>query len=128
MKSRIDYDVHPVQAPPYSPNIHHQSALAMQRVDFGPIFLALIPIALVLGAAASLALTSAVRPNQAVATAQQQQQQSENSNSNNNQNSNSALLESLAIVKSMHSEPHQYPPFIIVVNGTAQSRKRRRKK
>lgn len=99
----------------------------MQRVDFGPIFLALIPIALVLGAAASLALTSAVRPNQAVAMAQQQQQQSENSNSNNNQNSNSALLESLALVQSLHSEP-QYPPFIIVVNGTAQGRRRRKKK
>lgn len=109
----------------------------MQRVDFGPIFLALIPIALALGAAASLALTSAVQPNQAIAMAQQQQQQqSENSNSNNNQNSNSALLESLAIVNSLNSggsSGHKYPPFLILGNNgtfaaTFPEGKRRRKK
>jgi len=40
-------------------------------LDFSPLFLALVPIALFLGAAAALALATATRPNQAVATAQQ---------------------------------------------------------
>lgn len=92
------------------------------KVDFSPLFLALIPLALVLGAAASFALSSAVTSNTAVATAQQQQQQQEASNSNNNANSNSNTNTILALLSALNSNQASYDqPYYVIVNGTGRS-------
>ena len=88
----------------------HQPSSLMQ-VDFSPLFLALIPLALVLGAAASFGLASAVKSNTAVASAQQQQQQE--STNNNNANNNNAMLSLLAALGGSYRNP-----YYIIVNGT----------
>lgn len=88
------------------------------KVDFSPLFLALIPLALVLGAAASFALSSAVTSNTAVATAQQQQQQQEASNSNNNANSNSNTNTILSLLAALNNN-QDYQPYYVIVNGTS---------
>ncbi|XP_057370641.1 rho GTPase-activating protein gacU-like [Daphnia carinata] len=82
------------------------------HIDFSPIFLAIVPIALFLGAAAAFALaTASSSSSSAAAAAQQQQQQQEAANNNNNannanNNNNNAILAALiaAIVqKGSHS-------------------------
>lgn len=85
-------------------------------VDFSPLFLALIPIALFLGAAAAFALSVATASSTAVATAQQQQQQEESSNNNNaaNSNNNNALLAALLATSSSSNRP----TFIVINNNT----------
>lgn len=88
------------------------------KVDFSPLFLALIPLALVLGAAASFALSSAVTSNTAVATAQQQQQQQEASNSNNN-NANSNSNSILALLSALKDDDNYNQPYYVIVNGTS---------
>lgn len=84
-------------------------------VDFSPLFLALIPIALFLGAAAAFALSVATSSSTAVATAQQQQQQEESSNNNNAaNNNNNALLAALVASYSNNNKK----TFIIINNST----------
>jgi hypothetical protein len=71
----------------YDGGYHHPSPV---HIDFSPIFLAIVPIALFLGAAAAFALaTASSSSSSAAAAAQQQQQQQEASNNNNNANNNS---------------------------------------
>ena len=66
---------------------------------FAPFFTSLIPLALVLGAAASFSLVSVIsNTNSAVATAQQSQSQSQqntntNSNTNNNNNNSTVIID-----------------------------------
>lgn len=81
------------------------------HIDFSPIFLAIVPIALFLGAAAAFALaTASSSSSSAAAAAQQQQQQQEAANNNNNannanNNNNNAILAALiaAFVQKGHS-------------------------
>lgn len=96
----------------YQPN--HYSVPGPYAVDFSPLFLALIPIALFLGAAAAFALSVATSSSTAVATAQQQQQQEESSNNNNaaNNNNNNALLAALVAAYTNNNQK-----TIIVVNN-----------
>ena len=91
-------------------------------VDFSPLFIALIPIALFLGAAAAFALSVATSSSTAVATAQQQQQQQEENNNNNNaansNNNNNAML--AAMFASFYNNVNsRTPTFIIVNNATS---------
>jgi len=97
-------------------NNYYHPPTGLTHVDFSPIFLAIVPIALFLGAAAAFALASAVTSNTAVATAQQQQQQQEDSNSNNNNDNNSnnnnmntilTLLAAFNEVKKHHDDSHK---------------------
>lgn len=89
-------------------------------VDFSPLFLALIPIALFLGAAAAFALSVATSSSTAVASAQQQQQQEENNNNNNaaSNNNNNALLAAL-VASFTNNQNTNTPTFIIVNNETS---------
>jgi hypothetical protein len=87
------------------------------HIDFSPIFLAIVPIALFLGAAAAFALaTASSSSSSAAAAAQQQQQQQEAANNNNNannnaNNNNNAILAALfaAIInnKGHHAKAHK---------------------
>jgi hypothetical protein len=88
------------------------------HIDFSPIFLAIVPIALFLGAAAAFALaTASSSSSSAAAAAQQQQQQQESANNNNNannanNNNNNAILAALiaAIInnnKGHHAKAHK---------------------
>ena len=98
-------------------------------IDFSSLFVALIPIALFLGATSALALAVATKPNQAVATAQQQQQQQEGNNNNNDNNSNNNLMSSLLasyFASTTTTNNNNYPnnyynnyPYIVVINNTA---------
>ena len=107
--------------PPATHNNYYHPPSGLTHIDFSPIFLAIVPIALFLGAAAAFALASAVTSNTAVATAQQQQQQQEDSNSNNNNDNNSnnnnintilTLLAAFNEVKKHHDDNHK----IIIVS------------
>ncbi|XP_046635913.1 pollen-specific leucine-rich repeat extensin-like protein 1 isoform X2 [Daphnia pulicaria] len=102
--------------PPATHNNYYHPPTGLTHVDFSPIFLAIVPIALFLGAAAAFALASAVTSSTAVATAQQQQQQQEESNSNNNNDNNSnnnnmntilSLLAAFNEVKKHHDDSHK---------------------
>lgn len=112
-------------APPPSTGYGYVHSPQM-KLDFSPLFLALIPIALALGAASSFALSTAVRSNAAVASAQQQQQQQEgnnnNANSNNANNNNIASL--LAAVLGNNNSPFNNYPRVIFLNGTANAMER----
>lgn len=109
------------------PALNYHPPPSLMKVDFSPLFLALIPLALVLGAAASFALSSAVTSSSAVATAQQQQQQQEaSSNSNNNANSNTNTI--LSLLAALNSNQAGYnQPYYVIVNGTSIGRAIRRK-
>ncbi|KAI9565914.1 hypothetical protein GHT06_009712 [Daphnia sinensis] len=118
-KPHIIYHHQP--APQHNNYYHPPSRLT--HIDFSPIFLAIVPIALFLGAAAAFALASAVSSSSAVATAQQQQQQQEeSSNNNNNDNNNNnnnintilALLAAFHEVKKHHDDHHK----IVIVTTT----------
>nr|CAH0098377.1 unnamed protein product [Daphnia galeata] len=107
--------------PPATHNNYYHPPSGLTHIDFSPIFLAIVPIALFLGAAAAFALASAVTSNTAVATAQQQQQQQEDSNNNNNNDNNSnnnnintilTLLAAFNEVKKHHDDNHK----IIIVS------------
>lgn len=101
----------------YHPPSYH-SGPGFHAVDFSPLFIALIPIALFLGAAAAFALSVATSSSSASASAQQQQQQEESSNNNNaaNSNNNNALL--AALLASNTNNNNQ--PIIIINNATGQ--------
>ncbi|KAK4018922.1 hypothetical protein OUZ56_000957 [Daphnia magna] len=110
------------QPAPQQNNYYHPPS-RLTHIDFSPIFLAIVPIALFLGAAAAFALASAVSSSSAVATAQQQQQQQEeSSNNNNNDNNNNnnnintilALLAAFHEVKKHHDDHHK----IVIVTTT----------
>ena len=103
------------QTPAHNNYYHPPSGFA--QVDFSPIFLAIVPIALFLGAAAAFALaTASSSSSSAAAAAQQQQQQQEASNNNNNANNNSnnnnnailvALIAALINNNKGHSKAHK---------------------
>lgn len=102
--------------PPATHNNYYHPPTGLTHVDFSPIFLAIVPIALFLGAAAAFALASAVTSSTAVATAQQQQQQQEessnnnnndNNNNNNNMNTILTLLAAFNEVKKHHDDSHK---------------------
>lgn len=114
------------QPAPQQNNYYHPPS-RLTHIDFSPIFLAIVPIALFLGAAAAFALASAVSSSSAVATAQQQQQQQEeSSNNNNNDNNNNnnnintilALLAAFHEVKKHHDDHHK---IVIVTTTTPTS-------
>lgn len=91
----------------YDGGYHHPSPV---HIDFSPIFLAIVPIALFLGAAAAFALaTASSSSSSAAAAAQQQQQQQEAANNNNNannanNNNNNALL--VALIAAFSQKGH----------------------
>lgn len=95
---------------------------AVPFVDFSPLFLALIPIALFLGAAAAFALSVATSSSTAVASAQQQQQQQEENNNNNNaansNNNNNAMLATV-LASFVNNYNSKTPTFIIINNATS---------
>ncbi|KAI9565915.1 hypothetical protein GHT06_009713 [Daphnia sinensis] len=103
---------------------YHHAPSGFAQVDFSPIFLAIVPIALFLGAAAAFALATATTSSSAAAVAQQQQQQEESSNSNNaannnNANNNNALLAALfAALQSKHDEHSDKHKIIIITTTT----------
>jgi hypothetical protein len=70
-------------------------------VDFSPIFLAIVPIALFLGAAAAFALATATSSSSAAAAVSQQQQQQEESSNNNAANNNNANNNNIAILAAL---------------------------
>lgn len=80
-----------------NPSHQHQSNINEGGIYglFAPFFISLIPIALVLGAAASFSLVSVISStNSAVATAQQSQSQSQqNTNTNSNNNNNTVIID-----------------------------------
>ncbi len=90
----------------HQPAPTYPSHYPAMTVDFTPIFLAIVPIALFVGAAAAFALSTASSSNSAVATANQQQQQQEDNNNNNNalnnnnNNNNNALLAAVILASS----------------------------
>lgn len=96
------------------------------HIDFSPIFLAIVPIALFLGAAAAFALaTASSSSSSAAAAAQQQQQQQEAANNNNNannanNNNNNAILAALlaAIVNNKGSHAKAHKTIIYAYNVT----------
>ncbi|XP_059351640.1 uncharacterized protein LOC130691650 isoform X2 [Daphnia carinata] len=105
---------------------YHHAPSGFAQVDFSPIFLAIVPIALFLGAAAAFALATATTSSSAAAVAQQQQQQEESSNSNNaannnNANNNNALLAALfAALQSKHDD-HKDKHKIIIITTTTEA-------
>ncbi|KZS03576.1 Uncharacterized protein APZ42_033780 [Daphnia magna] len=104
---------------------YHHAPSAFTQVDFSPIFLAIVPIALFLGAAAAFALATATTSSSAAAVAQQQQQQEESSNNNNaannnNANNNNVLLAALfAALQSKHDDHKDKHKIIIITTTTA---------
>lgn len=105
---------------------YHHAPSAFTQVDFSPIFLAIVPIALFLGAAAAFALATATTSSSAAAVAQQQQQQEESSNNNNaannnNANNNNALLAALfAALQSKHDDHKDKHKIIIITTTTTE--------
>ncbi|XP_059353635.1 uncharacterized protein LOC130691074 isoform X2 [Daphnia carinata] len=118
-KPHIIYHHQP--APQHNNYYHPPSRLT--HIDFSPIFLAIVPIALFLGAAAAFALASAVSSSSAVATAQQQQQQQEessNNNNNDNNNNNNNINTILALLAAFHEvkKNHDDHQKIVIVTTT----------
>lgn len=109
---------------PAQHNYHHPSS-GFAQVDFSPIFLAIVPIALFLGAAAAFALATATSSSSAAAAvAQQQQQQEESSNNNaannNNANNNNALLAALFAALQNKDHDHADKQKIIIITTTTE--------
>nr|CAH0098378.1 unnamed protein product [Daphnia galeata] len=95
-------------------NNYYHPPSGFTQVDFSPIFLAVVPIALFLGAAAAFTLATATSSSSAaVAVAQQQQQQEESSNNNaannnNANNNNNAILAALLEVIQNKHDSHRF--------------------
>ena len=108
----------------YGDGGYHQAGPV--HIDFSPIFLAIVPIALFLGAAAAFALaTASSSSSSAAAAAQQQQQQQEAANNNNNannanNNNNNAILAALiaAIANNKGSHAKAHKTIIYAYNVT----------
>jgi hypothetical protein len=82
-------------------NNYYQPPSGFAQVDFSPIFLAIVPIALFLGAAAAFALATATSSSSAAAAVSQQQQQQEESSNNNAANNNNANNNNIAILAAL---------------------------
>ena len=111
------------QTPAHNNYYHPPSGFA--QVDFSPIFLAIVPIALFLGAAAAFALATATSSNSAAVAVAQQQQQEESSNNNvaNNNNANNhnnvILAALLEVIQTKHDDSHVKHKIILITTTTA---------
>ncbi|XP_046445695.1 uncharacterized protein LOC124195372 isoform X2 [Daphnia pulex] len=106
-------------------NNYYNPPSGFAQVDFSPIFLAIVPIALFLGAAAAFALATATSSSSAAAAVSQQQQQQEESSNNNAANNNNAnnnniaiLAALLEVIQSKHDSHDDKHKIILITTTT----------